>query len=1159
MNTVPLRFPAISTLCFALVLLTLPKVACGQAPDPMADATSFNVEHFVGSLGGTGTRDARGTDARFMAPGSIWANSSYIFVSDAYAIRRISRTTGDVTTFAGAQRPAVSAAPHADHIWGDSHYLYNAKGTAIYRIELATGTSSLFAGSPSNADLVDGIGDIARFRGPYAVSGDGQFLYALDPGTCQSVGHGIARFCVPDKPGAIRQISLQSGEVRTIPIPQVQSGVDVQPSPTAIWANGGGLYLGYPNDATGITIGRLVVATQTFETLYGFPVSGNPFRMPISFQGDGRGGIYFIELGSSGSYSPWTGRALQRIVLATREVSAINFKIAGAANEPEPTDLFIDGDDLFLSDFLNTAVVKLNLSATTADIVAGLPSNVAETENFRVPPESLSEGIVPADRLPAMKIWGDGQFIYLISGFAVYRVSIRSGETMHLAGDYVNRGDSDGRGSGARFYAPSGLWGDGTSLYVADIHSIRRVDLSTGDVTHFAGGTDLGFGPSVQYADGIGTSATFNLATSIWGDGTFLYVNDASVIRRIQIATREVTTFAGVALRPGTNDGTGSSARFGDRCCLFWGDGVNLYVLDNRTNVRKVALATAEVTTIGSLSIGAISNVFAMWGLGRQLLFSTDGNMGTGAAIVSMDIATGAIQTLAGDTELYGTEDGPALEARFTGIRGMWTDGSALYVADYGLFRGSAIRVIKPAQTSTSFTLTNQGAVSWSADRNGSLTTGYTLLELSSGSAAPDGVAIFSLRQNGVLIGETAVAASGLVQSGRIYVQVSGAVTTGAAIANPNDQAASISFYFTNANGENFRAGTLTIPANGQIAAFFDQDLFRSAISSSQPISDARTFTFASSAPIAVVALRGYVNERSEFLTTTLPIASIGSPGNQSITLPHFAIGGGWTTQTLLLNPSDSTMTGVVQLLNPGGDVTFNANYSIATRSSVQVALSDNTSNIRTGSIRVLPNTGNASPVASTVFSFVTGGVTVTQTGVAQTGTGHAFRVFVEALGTFGQPGSIRTGIAIANPGTAAANLTLELTDTRGVSAAPPFSATVEARGQIALFLHEIPGFKNVAAPFQGVLRVSTDSRAGLSLIGLRGRYNERDEFLIASMPSINEDVQPANSEKVFPHIVNGAGYTTQFILIGDASSAGQLRFISQSGQPLPLTLTPLP
>src|SRR5438552_8386909 len=70
-----------------------------------------------------------------------------------------------------------------------------------------------------------------------------------------------------------------------------------------------------------------------------------------------------------------------------------------------------------------------------------------------------------------------------------------------------------------------------------------------------------------------------------------------------------------------------------------------------------------------------------------------------------------------------------------------------------------------------------------------------------------------------------------------------------------------------------------------------------------------------------VVALRGYVNERSEFLTTTLPIALIGSPGNQPITLPHFAIGGGWTTQILLLNPSNSTMTGVVQLLNPRGDV----------------------------------------------------------------------------------------------------------------------------------------------------------------------------------------------------------------------------------------------
>src|SRR4029077_10725245 len=118
-------------------------------------------------------RDARGEDARFISPGSLWADSDHVFVSDQYAIRRILRATGDVTTIAATQLPADSVA-FAGLVWGNGRYLYNAKGTAIYRIDIETGVSVPFAGSASSADLVDGIGEAARFRGPYALSGDDQ-------------------------------------------------------------------------------------------------------------------------------------------------------------------------------------------------------------------------------------------------------------------------------------------------------------------------------------------------------------------------------------------------------------------------------------------------------------------------------------------------------------------------------------------------------------------------------------------------------------------------------------------------------------------------------------------------------------------------------------------------------------------------------------------------------------------------------------------------------------------------------------------------------------------------------------------------------------------------------------------------------------------------
>jgi hypothetical protein len=101
---------------------------------------------------------------------------------------------------------------------------------------------------------------------------------------------------------------------------------------------------------------------------------------------------------------------------------------------------------------------------------------------------------------------------------------------------------------------------------------------------------------------------------------------------------------------------------------------------------------------------------------------------------------------------------------------------------------------------------------------------------------------------------------------------VNGAVNTGLAIANPNNEPAAISYYFTDASGVTFGAGTATIEANSQVAAFLNEAPFRPA-SSTESVAQARSFTFSSSLPVGVIALRGYTNERSEFLMTTLPVA----------------------------------------------------------------------------------------------------------------------------------------------------------------------------------------------------------------------------------------------------------------------------------------------
>src|SRR5207249_3484254 len=106
------------------------------------------------------------------------------------------------------------------------------------------------------------------------------------------------------------------------------------------------------------------------------------------------------------------------------------------------------------------------------------------------------------------------------------------------------------------------------------------------------------------------------------------------------------------------------------------------------------------------------------------------------------------------------------------------------------------------------------------------------------------------------------------------------------------------------------------------------------------------------------------------------------------------------------------------------------------------------------------------------------------------------------------------------------------------------------AGGQTAKFLSQIPGLESLAPPFQGVVRVSSSSL--LSVIGLRGRYNEHGDFLITTTPPVDESATATDAELVFPHFVQGGGYTTQFILFSGSAgqqSSGTLRFFSQSGE----------
>jgi hypothetical protein len=161
--------------------------------------------------------------------------------------------------------------------------------------------------------------------------------------------------------------------------------------------------------------------------------------------------------------------------------------------------------------------------------------------------------------------------------------------------------------------------------------------------------------------------------------------------------------------------------------------------------------------------------------------------------------------------------------------------------------------------------------------------------------------------------------------------------------------------------------------------------------------------------------------------------------------------------------------------------------------------------------------------------------------------------MYAELFGTPVTPGSIQTGLSLANIGTTPATVTLELTRLDGISVGPAATVIVPGLGHTAKFLEEI--LLNLPNPFQGVLRIST-SGPEISVAGVRGHNNERGDFLVSTIPATTESNATTLNELFFPHLADGGGYTTQFIVLGASNgSSGTIRFVSQTGQLLPLTL----
>ncbi|MBI2946819.1 MAG: immunoglobulin domain-containing protein [Verrucomicrobia bacterium] len=251
-------------------------------------------------------------------------------------------------------------------------------------------------------------------------------------------------------------------------------------------------------------------------------------------------------------------------------------------------------------------------------------------------------------------------------------------------------GSTDGKGAAAGFFGPSGTARDAAgNLYLADSgnNTIRKIT-PDGVVSTIAGS------PGVKgNVNGIGNAARFDVPLGVAVDpGGNVYVADFynHQIRKIAL-DGTVTSLAGSTRKTaGSNDASGSLARFYGPSSVALDDAGNLYVADTYNHtIRKITPQAAVSTLAGKAGIrGSFdgSGSVARFAFPRGVAVDTSGNIyvaDSGNATIRRITSDGIVSTIAGSAGITGTVDAFGQGALFINPHGIAVNSSGvLYVAD---------------------------------------------------------------------------------------------------------------------------------------------------------------------------------------------------------------------------------------------------------------------------------------------------------------------------------------------------------------------------------------------------------------------------------------------------------------------------------------------
>lgn len=642
------------------------------------------VSTFAGSAKDSGSRDGVGGAARFSNPTAVAADAAgNLYVSDGRSTIRKITPAGVVTTLAGLAgaygwRDGTGAEARFDSPQGlavdgaGNVFVADSNNHCIRKIA-ADGTVKTVAGSPRSQGAIDGPAEAARFYNPFCLALDAAGnLYITDynntlrvlstagivstlagkagnSGTADGTGEA-ARFLnvegiAVDGAGNVFLSDWSASTIRRVTPAGVVTTLAGSPNLRGTTDGAGGLArFNYPRGVALDAAGNLYVADSSNQVVRRITPGGlvSTFAGTPSGVGssDGTGVAALltnprgVALGSGGVIFFTDGNHTVRRLAADGTVTTLagaagqrgsTDGIGAAARFDDPAGVAVDANgNLYVADRGNRIIRKI----TSAGAVTTLAGRAA---GFSVP--------------TGVAVDVDGNVFVTDRGQAMIRKISSAGVVTTFAGQENVRGATDGAGTAARFFSPTGLSIDRTgNLYVSDTPAIRKVT-PAGVVTTLAGQSS-----SIGSADGEGTTARFSspggLAVDPAGN---VYVADSNnnLIRRVS-ASGVVTTLAGLFTTlvgnssfRGSTDGIGRDARFSNPQGIAVDDGGVIYVADtDNSTIRRGVVAAPVVTSPvrASAPLGA-SFSYQISGLGAPTGFSASG-LPTG---LNVDATTGLI------------------------------------------------------------------------------------------------------------------------------------------------------------------------------------------------------------------------------------------------------------------------------------------------------------------------------------------------------------------------------------------------------------------------------------------------------------------------------------------------------------------------------------